>query len=63
MQAVSEFNMFGLQCLAQQDSKLELRETALGYFSEISKILKSEMAPILETVLTEIMKTLASEEV
>jgi hypothetical protein len=48
--------------LTQADSKLELRETAIGYFSEISKILKSDMAPILSIVLTEIMKSLASED-
>lgn len=51
-----------MQCLAQTDSKLELREQAIGYFSEISKILKSDMAPVLSTVLTEIMKSLASED-
>jgi hypothetical protein len=51
-----------LECLQQTDSKLELRETAIGYFSEISKILKSDMAPILSTVLTEIMKSLNSED-
>lgn len=62
MEAVQEFNKFGLECLAQTDSKLELRETAIGYFSEISKILKSDMAPILGTVLTEIMKSLNSED-
>jgi hypothetical protein len=39
-----------------------LRETAIGYFSEISKILKSDMAPIFETVITEILKSVESDE-
>lgn len=47
MEAVQEFNKFGLECITHSDSKLELRETAIGYFSEISKILRSDMKPIL----------------
>ena len=61
-QALEEFTKFGLECLVHQDSKLELRETAIGYFSEISKILKSEMQPIFDTVITQIIKSLESEE-
>lgn len=61
-QALEEFTKFGLECLVQKDSKLELRETAIGYFSEISKILKSEMQPIFDTVINQIIISLESEE-
>lgn len=61
-QALEEFTKFALECLNQEDAKLELRETALGYFSEIAKILKSGMAPIFETVLNQVIKSLESED-
>jgi len=60
--ALEEFTKFGLECLAGTDSKLELRESALGYFGEISKVLKSEMQPIFDTVITEIIKSIESED-
>lgn len=62
MEAIEVFSQFGLQCLQQKDNKLQLREQAIGYFSEISKVLKSDMKPILKTVLEEVMKSLVSEE-
>lgn len=61
-QALEEFTKFGLECLAQEDSKLVLRETAIGYFSEISKILKSSMQPIFDTVINQIIKSLESDD-
>ena len=39
--ALEEFTKFGLECIQQQDAKFELRETAIQYFSEVAKILKS----------------------
>lgn len=30
------------------ESKFELRETAISYFAELAKILKDEMAPIID---------------
>lgn len=40
-QALEEFTKFAIECLQQSDARFELRETALNYFSEISKIMKS----------------------
>jgi hypothetical protein len=62
MEAIEVFTKFALQCLDEKDNKLQLREQAFGYFSEISKILKSEMKPILARVLEEILKTCVSED-
>ena len=42
--ALEEFTRFGIDCLQQTDAKYELKETAINYFSEISKIMKSRMA-------------------
>lgn len=61
-EALEQFTKFGLECLAQQDAKLELRETAFGYFSEISKIMRSEMAPIFPTIFAEILKSITNED-
>ena len=43
-EALEEFTRFGIECLQQTDAKCELKETAINYFSEISKIMKSRMA-------------------
>ena len=55
-QALEEFTRFGLECLKQDDSKYELRETAINYFSEISKILKSKMAPLIPQIIPSILE-------
>ena len=57
-QALEEFTKFGLKCIQQKDTKLELRETSISYFSDISKILKSEFAPILDAVLKPILEVI-----
>lgn len=62
MEAIEVFTKFALQCLDEKDNKLQLREQAFGYFSEISKILKSDMKPVLARVLEEILKTCVSED-
>ena len=42
MEALEAFTKFGLQCLQSEDTKkFELKSTAIGYFSEICKIMKS----------------------
>jgi hypothetical protein len=41
--------------------KYELRETAISYFAELCRILKGEMAPIINQVLDEILKSCKSE--
>ena len=61
-EALEEFTKFGLECLAQEDAKFQLRETAIQYFTEISKVLKSEMAPIFNIILEQVLKTAASEK-
>jgi hypothetical protein len=45
-----------------QVDKYELRETAISYFAELAKVVKNEMAPIINTVIDEILKTCKSEE-
>jgi len=62
MAALEEFTKFGLECIQQKEAKFELRETAIGYFSEICKIMKSQMAPIFELVLTETLKSCENED-
>jgi hypothetical protein len=41
--------------------KFELRETAISYFAELVRILKSEMQPIINQVLDEILKSCKSD--
>lgn len=62
-EALQEFTQFALECLKQEDSKQQLRETAIEYFSDICKVVKSEMAPIFETVLDQALKSLTLNEV
>ena len=41
-----------MQCLTQQsDSKLELRETALTYFGDLTILLKEDINPIVNQIL------------
>jgi len=61
-EALEVFTKFGLECLCGEKKQYELRETALSYFSEISKILRNEMAPIFDKVLEQIIATCISEE-
>ena len=44
-----------------QVDKFELRETAISYFAELTRILKLELAPIINTVIDEIIKTCNSD--
>ncbi len=48
---IETFTKYGLQFLTSSD-KFEIRETAISYFAELCRILKGEMAPIIDTVLT-----------
>ena len=41
--------------------KFELRETSISYFAELVRILKNDMAPIINQVLDEILKSCKSE--
>jgi hypothetical protein len=45
-----------------ESNKYELRETAISYFAELARILKKDMAPIVDQILTEILKTCKSNE-
>lgn len=40
--------------------KFELRETAISYFAELARILKADMAPIINKVLDEVLKSIKS---
>ena len=62
-QAVDEFTKFALECLKQDTSnKLELRETAITYFSDLSVLIKEDMKPVFDEVITEIIKTCVKED-
>ena len=56
-EALERFTSFALECLKQADAKYELKETAINYFSEISKILRSKMAPIIPMILDTILES------
>ncbi len=56
-EALEKFTAFGLECLQQSESKFELKETAINYFSEIAKILKSKMAPIIPLIIEHILSS------
>ena len=62
IEALEEFTKFGLQCIQSADSKFELKSTAIGYFSEICKIMKSQLAPIFNIVLDATILACESEE-
>ena len=40
--------------------KFELRETAISYFAELARIVKGDMAPIIDKVLDEVLKSIKS---
>ena len=61
-EALEEFTRFGLECIQQKDSNLELLETSMNFFSDLSKIIKSQFAPILEAVLQPILQVIVSED-
>lgn len=46
-ECIETFTKYGLQFLTQSD-KYELRETAISYFAELARILKGDMAPIID---------------
>jgi hypothetical protein len=60
MQVLEQFTAFGLECFAE-NSKYELRETALSYFSDLSKIMRAEIAPIFDKILEEVIKSCNSD--
>lgn len=60
-EAIEVFTQFGLECL-KSDNKYELRETAISYFSDLSVLLKEDIAPVFETVMTEIIATCVKED-
>lgn len=58
-ECIEVFTKYALEFLAMD--KYELRETAISYFAELVRILKGEMAPIINQVLDEILKSCKSE--
>ena len=54
--AIEVFTQFGLECL-KSDNKFELRETGITYFSDLSVLIKEDMAPVFDQVMVEIIKT------
>ena len=62
-EAINVFTEFAMTCLKHnKDNKLELRETAITYFSDLSVLIKEEMQVIFEPVVTEILTTLKKED-
>ena len=55
---IEVFTKYALELLAMD--KFEQREAAIAYFAEIARILKNEMAPIINVVLDEILKSCKS---
>jgi HEAT repeat protein len=55
-QAIEVFTAFGLECL-KEDNKFELKETSISYFSDLTVLIKEEIAPVFDQVMTEILKT------
>lgn len=55
-EALDEFTRFGLECLNQTDAKYELKETAINYFSEISKMMKSKMSQLIPMIVPKILE-------
>lgn len=56
---LEQFTKFGL--MAIKEEKQEIRETSIGYFSSIVKILKTDIGPIVPTILEEVLKSIASQ--
>ena len=56
-EALTTFTTFALECLQQTDAKYELKETAINYFSEISKILKSKMESIIPVIVPLVLES------
>jgi len=55
-QYLDEFTRFGFECLKQTDTKFELKETAINYFSMIAKVMKSKMANIIPIIIEPILE-------
>lgn len=58
-ECVEVFTKYALQFLTESN-KFELRETAISYFAELARILKLDMAPIIDQVLTEVLNSCKS---
>ena len=58
-ECIEVFTKYALEFLALD--KYQLRETAISYFAELVRIMKAEMAPIINQVLDEILKSCKSE--
>ena len=56
------FTNFAMSCLKQEGNKLELRETAMTYFSDLAVLVKEEIADIFDEVVGEILKTCHAED-
>ena len=60
--ALEGFVAFAKDCLKQETNKMELRETAMTFFYELSDLLGEDIAPIFNEVMTEILKTCNKED-
>jgi hypothetical protein len=60
-QSIDEFTKFGLECLKSTE-KYELKETAFTYFSDLSSLLREEMAPVFEPVMNAILMTMNADD-
>ena len=58
-ECIEVFTKYAIEFLALD--KYQLRETAISYFAELVRIMKAEMAPIINQVLDEILKSCKSE--
>lgn len=60
-QALEVFTQFGLECLKSSE-KYELKETAFTYFSDLAVLLKEDLAPVFEQVMSTILETMNAED-
>lgn len=58
-ECIEVFTKYALEFLALE--KFQLRETAISYFADLVRIMKAEMAPIINQVLDEILKSCKSQ--
>ena len=60
--ALEGFVVFAKDCLKQDTNKMELRETAMTFFYELSCLLGEGIAPIFPEVMPEILKTCTRDD-
>jgi len=62
-EALDEFTKFAMRCLKEDKAnKLELKETAITFFADLAVILKEDLKPVFDEVMSEILLTCVRED-